>query len=117
MSSPLELVSVRRQRLLALSTNNLKKCHSLVGLWHTPPIPSRDASVASIHVGLSGRIFLRWVGQSARDTKRCLQRFGSLWTAAVMIKRQPAATRSACWSLLNNILGFGNVRDRASEEA
>ena len=32
-------------------------CHSLEGLYHTPPMPVRDASVVSIHVGGCGLFF------------------------------------------------------------
>ena len=39
---------------MALSNANIQTCHSPVLLRHTLPIPSRDASVAPIHVGLLG---------------------------------------------------------------
>ena len=99
--SPPGFASVRRRHLVALSTANIKTCHSPVGMRHTPPIPMRDAYVAPIHVGISGQIYLRWVGSLARDATRCLQRLSSSWTAAVMIMQRPAAPLIACWSLIN----------------
>ena len=75
------LTSMRRWSLVTLSTANIETFHSQVGLRHTPIIISRGASVAAIHVGLSGRISLRWVSKLARDANRCFHRLSSSWTA------------------------------------
>ena len=56
------LPSVRRRRLEEVSTENIQTCHSLAGLRHTLPIPSKDAYIYLIQVGSLGWISRRCVG-------------------------------------------------------
>ena len=90
---PSGLLSVRRRCLVEMSMANIHMCHSLVEMRHTPPTPSRDASVSPIQVGSLGRISRRRVGISARNAIRCRHKFSLSWTTMVML---------TCWSIANH---------------
>ena len=61
----------------------------------------RDASVAPIHVGGCGLIYLRYVGLVANDANRWCHKVSSAWTGVYRFIRRSLAILSACWRRVN----------------
>ena len=68
--NPWGLSLVRILARMAVLNVSRHKCHYLDGLYQTPTIPVMEASVAPIHVGVCGLIFLRCVGLAANYATR-----------------------------------------------
>ena len=87
---------MRMWDFMAVLNGNHHMCHSPEGLWQTPPILVREASVAPIHVGRCGLISLRCVGLAANDATRWRHTVISSWTRVDRFIRRSFSVLRAC---------------------
>ena len=91
------LFSVRMWSRMAVMNISRNTCHYPDGLYQTPPIPVREASVAPIHMGGCGLIYLRCIGLVTNDATRWLHNVSYSWTGVDRFIRWPLAILSVCW--------------------
>ena len=70
VKNPLGFSSVRMWDRMVVLNVSRHTCQSLDGLYQTPPMLVREASVAPIHVGGCGLISRRCIGLVANDATR-----------------------------------------------
>ena len=92
---------VRMWACMAVLNVSRHMCHSPDGLYQTPPMPVREASVAPIHVGGGSLISLKCFCLVANYATRCRHKVGSAWTSVGRFIRRPLAVLSACWRRVN----------------
>ena len=64
---------------MAVLNSSLHTCHYPEGIQQTPPITRRETTIAPIHVGGLGIIFIRCVGMALMELIRCLYMVNALW--------------------------------------
>ena len=87
---------VRMLACMAVLNVSRHTCHSPEGLWQTPPVLVREASVAPIHVGGCGLISRICVGMAANDATRWRHTVNSSWTGVERFIRRPFAVLRGC---------------------
>ena len=77
---PFGFLSVRMWDRMAVLNVSRHTCHSPDGIKQNQSIPLREASVAKIHVGGCGLMYLRCIGMVANDATRWRHDVSSAWT-------------------------------------
>ena len=96
VNNPWRFSLVRMWAFMAVLNVSCHTCHSLEGIWQTPPMPVREASVAPINVGGCGLSSFRCVGLTANDATIWRHMVSSSWTGVERFTRRPFAVLRAC---------------------
>ena len=96
VKNPRGFSSVRMWACMAVLNVSLHTCHTPEGLWQTPPMPVREASVAPIHVVGCGLISRRCVGLAANYANRWRHMDRSSWTGVERFIRRLFLVLIAC---------------------
>ena len=87
---------VRMLDCMEVLNDSRHTCNYPEGMWQTPPMPVREASVAPIHVGGCVLISRRCIGLAANDATRWRHTVSSSWTGVVRFIRSPFVVLRAC---------------------
>ena len=93
--SSMRFLSVRNIQAVTFTTGSLHTYHLLLGIWNTPPIPSRDAFVYLLQVGRCKKISPRCVGHYDSELIRWRHGFSLSRICAEIRMRLPDSVQSS----------------------